>query len=85
MRLEGSDQLKNPVSSSGIQPATFRLVAQCLNQLRYREDHLQNPGVRGRIQAGGCGCVRMYSGYILLRTEVNAATVNRITNLPVPE
>jgi hypothetical protein len=35
VRLEGLDQLKNPINSSGIEPATFRLVAQCLNQLRY--------------------------------------------------
>jgi hypothetical protein len=36
MRLEGSGQLKNPVTSSGTEPATIRLVAKCLNQLRYR-------------------------------------------------
>jgi hypothetical protein len=36
VRLEGLGQLKNPMISSGIEPATFRLVAQCLNQLRYR-------------------------------------------------
>jgi hypothetical protein len=27
VRLEGLGQLKNPVTSSGIEPATFRLVA----------------------------------------------------------
>jgi hypothetical protein len=34
--LEGLGQLKNPVISSGFEPATFRLVAKYLNQLRYR-------------------------------------------------
>jgi hypothetical protein len=33
--LEGLGQLKNPMTSSGIEPATFRFVAQRLNQLRY--------------------------------------------------
>jgi hypothetical protein len=27
MRLEGLGQLKNPMTSSGFEPATFRLVA----------------------------------------------------------
>jgi hypothetical protein len=34
VRLEGLGQLKK--SNDGIEPATFRLVAWCLNQLRYR-------------------------------------------------
>jgi hypothetical protein len=36
VRLEGLGQLKNPTTSSGIEPATFWFVALCLNQLRYR-------------------------------------------------
>jgi hypothetical protein len=31
VRLEGLGQLKNPVTSSGIDPVTFHLVAWCLN------------------------------------------------------
>jgi hypothetical protein len=35
MWLEGLYQLKNPMTSSELEPATFRLVSQCVNQLRY--------------------------------------------------
>jgi hypothetical protein len=33
--LEGLGQLKNPMTSLGIEPVTFRLVVKCLNQLCY--------------------------------------------------
>jgi hypothetical protein len=33
VRLEGLGQLKNPMTSSGIEPATFQLVAYCLVDL----------------------------------------------------
>jgi hypothetical protein len=36
LQLEKSGEMKNPMTSSGIEAATFRLVAQCRNQLRYR-------------------------------------------------
>jgi hypothetical protein len=34
--LDGTDQLKNPMTSTGIEPVTLLLAASCLNQLRYR-------------------------------------------------
>ena len=46
MRPEWLRQWKLPVKPSGIEPATFRLVAQCLNKLRYRV----SPTDRGPMQ-----------------------------------
>jgi hypothetical protein len=36
LRLEWLGQLKNPMTSLRIEPATFQLIAQCLNDLHYR-------------------------------------------------
>jgi hypothetical protein len=40
VRLEELGHLKNPMTSSGIEPATFRFVLYCL-KLLYRVSHLK--------------------------------------------
>jgi hypothetical protein len=46
VRLEGLRQLKNPMSSSEIESATFRLIAKCLNELCYGVSPLAPPLVK---------------------------------------
>jgi hypothetical protein len=36
VQLEGLGQFKNLMTSLGVEPTTFQLVSQCLNQLHYR-------------------------------------------------
>ena len=52
---DGNIQYKIPMNPSGIEPATFRLVAHCLQQLRYRVRRLQNRVDTTARQDNACG------------------------------
>jgi hypothetical protein len=47
--LEGLGQLKNTVTSSGINSATFQLLAYCFNQLRYNVPLLYCLGIKENL------------------------------------
>jgi hypothetical protein len=89
LRLEGLGQLKNPVTSSGIEPATFRLVAKCLNQLRYRVPPVTGialPFLRGNIsQMTGifvsCISPTLLVTYLFYSCESRDSSVNIATRL----
>jgi hypothetical protein len=72
VQLEGSGELKNPMIPSGIERATFRLVAQCLNQLRYRVPPLESGGRQKFNRNNILGCysalISAYSCPILFST-----------------
>jgi hypothetical protein len=70
VRMEGLGQLKNSMTSSGIEIETFHLVPRCLSQLRYRMPHSCNCGYQFSEE---------HSASALFREDVGRAFLSKLT------
>jgi hypothetical protein len=85
VRLEGLGQLKNSVISSGIEPAAFRRVAYCLNQLRCRVHRFNgvSNSIKVRMNSDLCPLPRIYLVHDRVQWQAHMlAVLNHRIQLP---
>jgi hypothetical protein len=81
VELEGLGQTKNPMTSLGIEPATFQLATCCLNQLRYLM-----PLLHGEVEKNSCRCRISQLGrptdkYFTTISRISDVTANRMNTI----
>jgi hypothetical protein len=86
VRLGGLGQLKNSMTSSGFEPATLRLVAQCLNQLCYRVPLLgRNRKILVCVVFYAVHVVSKESRRLLLLTRTSCSKLGKLTKNKLDE
>jgi hypothetical protein len=83
IQLEGLGKLKNPVTSSGTESHTFRLVVQCLNQLCYHVP-LQVTKIPTQIHFDSYGILvpKHFDSYGILVPRLSPAELSDYQNFP---
>jgi hypothetical protein len=83
VRLEELGQLKNLITSSGFEPPTFPLVAQCLNQLRYRLPPYKSVHINNTITAFEYKFSKLNQSDLQISIFIQGVSLREISNYDI--